>query len=99
PVQTLILPVAAVHQEYADSVAQRLGSAGVRVRVVSAVDPLGKRVRNAKVQKVPYILVVGDDDLRNDTVGVNRRGHNTPERDVPVSAITQQLAQEAAFPC
>ena len=55
---------------------------GFRVDVVGAVEPLGKRVRNGKVDKLPYVLVVGDDDVANDTVGVNRRGEDRPERDV-----------------
>ncbi len=98
PVQALVLPVAAVHNDYAEAVAARLVDAGVRVEVTGAVEPLGKRVRNGKVQKVPYILVVGDDDALNDTVGVNRRGHDAPERDVPVAEFVEMLAAEAAAP-
>ncbi|MCQ3806877.1 MAG: threonine--tRNA ligase [Acidimicrobiaceae bacterium] len=98
PVQALVLPVAAVHSDYADAVAARLADAGVRVEVTGAVEPLGKRVRNGKVQKVPYILVVGDDDALNGTVGVNRRGHNAPERGVPVADFVGMLAAEAAAP-
>ena len=98
PVQALVLPVAAVHNDYADSVAARLADAGVRVEVSGAVEPLGKRVRNGKVQKVPYILVVGDDDVANNTLGVNRRGQNSPERDVPVTEFAEMLAGEASGP-
>ncbi len=98
PVQALVLPVAAVHNDYADSVAARLADAGVRVEVTGAVEPLGKRVRNGKVQKIPYILVVGDDDAANDTVGVNRRGQNAPERDVPLAEFIEMLAVEATSP-
>ena len=98
PVQALVLPVAAVHNDYADAVAARLVDAGVRVEVTGAVEPLGKRVRNGKVQKVPYILVVGDDDTLNDTVGVNRRGQDAPERDVPVAEFVEMVAAEAAAP-
>ncbi|MDE0701757.1 MAG: threonine--tRNA ligase [Acidimicrobiaceae bacterium] len=98
PTQVSVLPVAAVHNDYAHSVAARLRDAGVRVEVTDAVEPLGKRVRNGKVEKIPYILVVGDDDVRNDTVGVNRRGENAPQRDVPVAEFADQLAPEAAGP-
>ncbi len=98
PVQALVLPVAAVHNDYADAVAARLGDVGVRVEVTGAVEPLGKRVRNGKVQKVPYILVVGDDDALNETVGVNRRGQNAPERDVPIAEFVEMLTAEAAAP-
>ena len=98
PTQVSVLPVAAVHNDYAHTVASRLRDVGARVEVIDAVEPLGKRVRNGKVQKIPYILVVGDDDVGNDTVGVNRRDQNAPERDVPVVEFAEQLAAEAAGP-
>ena len=59
----------------------------------SAVEQLGKRVRNGKV-KLPYILVVGDDDVANDTVGVNKRGNDTPERDVTVDDFIARLGDD-----
>ena len=62
------------HEEYAEKVADRVRAAGGRVDVVGAGDPLGKRIRAAKLEKLPYILVVGDDDVAAGTVGVNRAG-------------------------
>ena len=62
--------------------------------MVGAVEGLGKRVRNGKVEKLPYVLVVGDDDVANDTVGVNRRGEEKPERDVTVDDFIARLAAE-----
>jgi threonyl-tRNA synthetase len=94
PVQVRVLPVAEAHHEYADSVAARLRDRGFRVDVVAATEPLGKRVRNGKVEKLPYVLVVGDDDVAHDTVGVNARGQNQPERDVPVEEFSSRLAIE-----
>ena len=94
PVQVLVLPVAEAHQEYADALMTRFTDAGFRVEVDPATDPLGKRVRNGKVQKVPYVLVVGDDDVANDTVGVNKRGVKDVDRDVAVATFIEQLAAE-----
>ena len=65
-------------------VVDRLRAAGYRADVAEATEPLGKRIRNAKVQKLPYVLVVGDDDVAHDTVGVNARGEDV-ERDVPLA--------------
>ena len=96
PTQVRVLPVADVHQDYADGVADRLREAGFRVDTVGAVEPLGKRVRNGKVEKLPYVLVVGDDDVANDTVGVNRRGEDKPERDVTVASFIEALGAEVA---
>lgn len=94
PTQVRVLPVAEVHDDYAYAVAGRLRSEGFRVDVVSAVEPLGKRVRNGKVEKLPYILVVGDDDVANDSVGVNKRGEGKPERDVTVDDFSGRLRSE-----
>ena len=74
--------------------AARLRSSGFRVDVVGAVEQLGKRVRNGKIEKLPYILVVGDDDVANDTVGVNKRGHDTPERNVTVDDFIARLGDD-----
>ena len=94
PVQVEILPVAADHEEYAAEVADSLSEAGYRVQVAAATDPLGKRIRNAKKQKLPYVLVVGDDDVAADTVGVNPRGGDV-ERDVAVGDFLGRLSTEA----
>ena len=94
PVQAAVLPVAAAHDDYAIEVAGTLRSHGFRVETSPAEEPLGKRVRNAKVAKVPYVLVVGDDDVAGGTVGVNARGAKKPERDVPLEAFAARLAAE-----
>jgi threonyl-tRNA synthetase len=94
PVQVRVLPVAEVHHDHADELATRLRDEGFRVDVVGASEPLGKRVRNGKVEKIPYVLVVGDDDVANDTVGVNVRGGDRPERDVAVADFSARLAAE-----
>jgi threonyl-tRNA synthetase len=94
PVQATVLPVAAAHSDYAEEVAGTLRSRGFRVETSPAEEPLGKRVRNAKVAKIPYVLVVGDDDAAAGTVGVNTRGTKKPERDVPLAEFATRLAAE-----
>jgi len=94
PVQAKVLPVAEAHGDYAHLVAARLRSEGFRVEVDAATDPLGKRVRKGKVEKTPYVLVVGDDDVANDTVGVNQRGVQDVDRDVSVEAFIERLRDE-----
>ena len=58
-----MLPVAEAHEAYAAEVVERLTAEGFRVDVVDANDQLGKRIRSAKLEKIPYVLVVGDDDV------------------------------------
>ena len=93
PMQVQILPVAEAHDDYAHDVAAQLKTAGFRAEVIAATDPLGKRVRNGKSAKLPYVLVVGDDDVANNTVGVNARGLDV-ERDVTVDAFLARLAND-----
>ena len=94
PVQARVLPVAAAHADYATEVVESLRAEGFRVEASAADEPLGKRVRAGKVAKVPYVLVVGDDDAANRTVGVNARGSKKPERDVALADFTARLADE-----
>jgi threonyl-tRNA synthetase len=69
-----------------------LRAGGFRAEVVGAhLDTLGARVRDAKVQKVPFVLVVGDDDVEHGTVGVNVRGTDRPERGVPVADFVERV--------
>ena len=94
PVQVRVLPVATAHEEYAEKVADRVRAAGGRVDVVGAGEQLGKRIRAAKLEKLPYILVVGDDDVAAGTVGVNARGSDQPERGVDLAAFVERFADE-----
>ncbi|HTT92540.1 MAG TPA: threonine--tRNA ligase [Acidimicrobiales bacterium] len=97
PVQVQVLPVRNDHEEYASSVAAILVGAGFRAETVLADEPLGARVRRGKMEKVPYVLVVGDDDVAAGTVGVNTRGSERPERGVPVGDLVARLAADVAF--
>ena len=93
PVQARVLPVRADHELYAASVVGRLKAAGLRVDTVEADEPLGGRIRKAKLEKLPYVLVVGDDDVAEGTVGVNPRGGQV-ERGVAVGAFVDRLRTE-----
>ena len=96
PEQVRVLPVADEHQAYAEVVRDRLVAAGHRVTVDPADEPLGKRVRAGKVDKVPHVLVVGDDDAVNGTVGDNARGADGPERDLAIDSFLGRLAEAEA---
>ncbi len=97
PVQASVLPVADRHDAYAFRLVDRLRGEGFRAELVDAsTDSLGSRIRRAKLQKVPYVLVVGDEDADAGTVGVNRRGSEEPERGVRVDDLFERLATEVA---
>ena len=94
PEQVIVVPVRDDHEDYAHEVRTALASQGVRVGVEPASEPLGARVRKAKLSKIPYILVVGDDDVASETVGVNRRGSDTPERGIGIEDFVLRIVTE-----
>ena len=96
PVQVRILPVALAHEEYAQRVSDSLVARGLRVDISEASDQLGKRIRAAKLEKIPYVLVVGDEDVSAQTVGVNARGADV-ERGVPISSFADRVLTEISF--
>ena len=94
PVQVSVLPVRDDHAPYAGEVAAVLRDAKVRVEVLDADEPLGARVRKAKLEKVPYVLVVGDEDVSSRTVGVNSREKERPDRGVALDVFVTSLVAE-----
>ncbi|HEY3831119.1 MAG TPA: threonine--tRNA ligase [Acidimicrobiia bacterium] len=97
PTQASVLPVADRHDEYGAKLVARMRAAGVRVELVDGhAGALGARIRKAKTDKVPYVLVVGDDDVAHDTVGVNARGADAPERNVAVDDFVARITNEVA---
>jgi threonyl-tRNA synthetase len=94
PVQVRVLPVRDDHDAYASRLVDRLAAEGFRADMVEASEPLGARIRRAKLEKLPFVLVVGDDDVEHGTVGVNRRGSDAPERDVTVDDFVARLADD-----
>ena len=93
PVQVRVLAVASAHEEYAAKVVQQLVEDGYRVDQLVADEQLGKRIRASKLERIPYVLVVGDDDVANSTVGVNPRGGDV-RRDVPMNEFLRQLSAD-----
>jgi threonyl-tRNA synthetase len=98
PVQAVVLPVRDDIAAYADEVASTLRGLGGRVQVEGAGEPLGSRIRKAKLEKIPYVLVVGQDDVGSGTIGVNARFADAPERGVLLSSFAEQFALEISGP-
>ncbi|MDE0847004.1 MAG: threonine--tRNA ligase [Acidimicrobiales bacterium] len=93
PTQVQVLGVRADHDDYAASVVTQLKANGIRSQVIEADDPLGARIRKGKLEKIPYILVVGDDDVANSTAGVNPRGGSV-ERDITINSFIERITTE-----
>ena len=93
PVQARVLPVAKDHSGYACETMAALRDSGIRADLAEADDPLGKRIRAAKLEQIPYVLVVGADDMKAQSVGVNSRG-NKEERDVPLGDLISRIGDD-----
>ena len=73
PVQVKVIPVTEKHLEYAKSVAKTLSESNVRVEVEEANETLGYKIRKAQMEKVPYMLIVGDKEVESHTVSIRSR--------------------------
>lgn len=73
PVQVKILPIADSHNEYAQKIQRELEDNGIRVEVDERQEKIGYKIREAQLQKVPYMLVVGDKEKELNAVGVRSR--------------------------
>jgi threonyl-tRNA synthetase len=73
PVQAVLIPIADRHAAYAEQVAAELRAAGLRVAVDAGSERMNKKIRNAQLQKIPYMLVVGDREAEEGTVAVRTR--------------------------
>ncbi len=75
PVQAVVLPITDRHLEYAQKVHNRLAAEGLRVTLDARKEKVNLKIRDAQVQKIPYMLVVGDREAQNDSVSVRKRKH------------------------
>lgn len=74
PVQAKLIPVNPAYEGYVKEVAEKLQNAGVRVEMDLRNEKLGYKIREAQLEKIPYMLVIGDNEAQNGTVSVRRRG-------------------------
>ena len=79
PVQTVMIPIAERHVEYAQKVAAQLKAAGVRVEVDARNEKMNAKIREHAMQKVPFLLVVGDKEAEANRVNVRTRGKEKTE--------------------
>jgi threonyl-tRNA synthetase len=94
PVQAKVLPIADRHVEYAQRVERELRAAGVRVELDDRSESVGRKIRDAELSKVPYMLVVGDKELEAAGVSVRRHGEGDLGL-MPLSASADRIRREA----
>jgi threonyl-tRNA synthetase len=91
PVQVEMIPIADRHVDYAEKIATKLRVAGMRVEVDNSSERMNKKIRNAQLQKIPYMLVVGDKEAAEEAVAV-RTSENEDRGAMPLAAFTSHTA-------
>jgi threonyl-tRNA synthetase len=93
PVQATVLPISEKFMDYALSVKERLAKAGLRVSLNASADKIGAKIREASMQKVPYLLVVGGREAEQQTVALRTRDGQDLGA-LPVAEVEAKLLQE-----
>jgi len=73
PIQVILLPITDQHQEYADEVFKNLTNNGFRVEKDLRNEKIGFKIREAQLQKIPYMVVLGEKEAKNKTLAVRKR--------------------------
>lgn len=93
PVQAVIIPISDKFNDYGEKVRKELTDAGLRVEIDTDSETLGKRIREAQKQKVPYMLVVGEKEVDAGTVAVRTRA-GEDEGAIDLTTFTERLVKE-----
>ena len=92
PVQVVAIPVADTFNDYLFDVSKKLKAAGIRVEVDASDDRMQKKVRNAQMQKVPYMLIAGEEDMNSGAVSFRYR-NGEQKNGVPVAQAIDEILQ------
>ena len=93
PVQAVVIPIADRHLDYAESVRQQLQDQGFRVEVDSRGERMNQKIRQAQLQKIPYMLVVGDTEIEQGAAAVRLR-EGTNLGPLPLAEVLQRMKDE-----
>jgi threonyl-tRNA synthetase len=98
PVQVKVVPVSVqAHEEYAQHIKEMLRESGIRVEIDNRNQKLGYKIREAQVAKVPYILVLGDNEVQNKSVNVRKYGEEksqTVELEEFINTLTSEITNK-----
>ena len=95
PEQVSVIPITESHNEYASELAARLKAAGIRAQADLGGERMQAKIRRAQLMKVPYMAVVGDQEVAEETIALRRRD-NTRQAGVPVAAFITQVQERIA---
>lgn len=92
PVQVKVIPIAEVHQDYARNVVKKLKEKGLRVEIDDSNESLGKRIRETKMSKIPYTIIIGDKDIDANMVTLESRKESIGQK--TVEEVVARLVEE-----
>jgi threonyl-tRNA synthetase len=94
PVQAILLPIADRHADYGREVLTTLNEAGLRAELDDRTESVGRKIRDAELRKIPYMLVVGDREVEGGAVSVRAHGGGNTGSE-PVAAFAERVVREA----
>ena len=100
PKQVKLLPITDRSAGYAKELCEKLAQEGVRVEVDTRNEKIGYKIREAKMEKVPYVLVIGDKEAAEGSVNVNKRGveqNYTLTAEEFISVVLKEIAEKIIF--
>jgi threonyl-tRNA synthetase len=93
PEQVRVIPITDSHNEYAENIAQRMRSLGIRAQSDHSPERMNAKIRQAQLMKVPYMAVVGDNEMQSQTVALRMRSGER-KNDLPVDAFVELLQEK-----
>ncbi len=93
PVQIVVIPISEKHLEYANKVAENFKIEGFRFEIMSENESLGKKIREAEMQKIPYLLIIGDKEIQSNSISVRERGKGDLGA-IPTDKFIEKIKEE-----
>ena len=94
PTQVKILPIADRHLDYAYDIKKQLEAKGMRVELDDRNEKIGYKIREARLQKTPYMLIIGDSEVENNALSVRRRGEDGDLGAMPAADFIAMAVEE-----
>ncbi len=93
PTQAIVIPVSEKFNDYGQKITEQLKNSGLRAEIDDNQESLGKRIRNAEKEKIPYILVVGEKEVENKSVAIRKRG-NEDQGTMKITEFIENIKKE-----
>ncbi|MEK7635975.1 MAG: threonine--tRNA ligase [Patescibacteria group bacterium] len=101
PVQAVVIPISDKQKEYSASIAEKLKANNIRAALSDANETLGKRIREAELQKIPYILIIGEKEIQNQTINIRYRNKEglsaeakTKVEEIKIEKLIEKIKEE-----